>query len=845
MSQDEEDRLQTYRDKRSADATTEPFGEGSPEDRARRIRRPLVFVVQKHAARRTHYDLRLEFDGILRSWAVPHGISLDPSVKRFAALTEDHPLEYRDFEGVIPEGNYGAGSMIVWDRGTYVPMEKEGEGFDEGKLLFELHGYKLRGTWTLIRTKRGEGKDWLLIKKPDGGAVQGEHEFDETSVISGLTVEELASGSSRAEEIRALAQEAGATRMKAPVPLEPMLCESQSEPFDDDGWVFELKYDGYRALARRDAGRSELRYRSGRNATDAFPDVRRTLDALPFEHFVLDGEIVVLDDDGRPNFQRLQKRAKFVRPTDLDRGTLDHPATYYAFDLLEFDGHDLRRLPLTTRKAALAKLLPGAGPVRLADHVPARGRALFDQVRQLGLEGIVGKRADSRYTPGRSPSWLKIRIDRTDDFVVVGYRLPKDSRTGLGALHLASHVGDELTYVGRVGSGFSEQLLEQLRETLDTIRIDEAPCVGDTRSGTEDVWVQPRLVCEVRYREITEGLQLRLPVFLRMRDDKSARECELRDEPGLPLEEVLDADDPPPPAPVEHRVVVSNPDKLFWPASGHTKSDLVEYYRTIAPWILPYLRDRPIVVTRYPDGIEGKSFFQKNAPPFVPDWLVTKTVWSEQAEREITYFVCNDTESLAYLANLAAIPLHVWSSRIQDLQRPDWCVIDLDPKGAPFDHVVRVAREIHALCEAVGMPSFVKTSGSTGIHVFMPLAGQVTHEQSRQLAQIIARIVSDRLRNIATIARSLSRREGKVYVDFGQNGHGRLIASPFSVRPRAGATVSTPLHWDEVVEGLDIDRFTIDTVPERFGQLEGDPFRPVLDTQVDLQQVLGALAERL
>jgi bifunctional non-homologous end joining protein LigD len=799
-------------------------------------------VVQKHAARRLHWDLRLEFDGVLRSWAVPHGPSLDPDTKRLAVLTEDHPIEYRDYEGVIPEGNYGAGAMIVWDRGTYVPMEKKGEGFDEGKLLFELRGYKLRGVWTLVRTKRGEGKEWLLIKKPDGAAAEGEPAFDERSVLSGLTIEEMASGSDRAERILELASAAPHTKSGAS--FEPMLCEVRSDPFDDEKWLFELKYDGYRLIAKRAGDQVTLRYRSGRSATDAFPDVVTTLSALPFDDFVLDGEVVVLDDDGRPNFQRLQKRAKFNRSRDVDRAVLDHPATYYAFDLLAFGELDLRTLPLVHRKQALTEMLPGAGPVRLADHIPARGTALFDQVRQLDLEGIVGKRGDSEYRAGRSPHWLKIRVDRSDDFVIVGYRHPKGSRTGVGSLLVASHVGPTLTYLGRVGSGMSVDLLNALRDVLDSIRRDTPPCAGDLPRSDADTWVEPRLVCEVRFREITEALQLRQPVFLRMREDKSPDECELRDEPGKitdrPEDDVAEGTDG-----EQRNVVISNPDKVFWPEQGYTKLDLIDYYRAVSPWLLPYLRDRPIVLTRYPDGIEGKSFFQKNAPPYVPDWLTTKTVWSEHAKREIAYFVCNDIESLTYIANMGAIPLHVWASRIHDLQKPDWCVLDLDPKGAPFPDVVRIALEIKSLCDEIDLPSFCKTSGSTGLHVFLPLGGQCTHEQSRMLAQILARVVSERLRDIATIARSLERRDGKVYIDFGQNGHGRLIASPFSARPVTAASVSTPLRWEEVNDELDISTFTIKNVPERFRALQADPMADVMALQIDLHAVLGRLAEML
>jgi len=584
---------------------------------------------------------------------------------------------------------------------------------------------------------------------------------------------------------------------------------------------------------------------------------------------VIDGEVVVLDDDARPNFQRLQKRALLLRSRDVDRAMREHPVVLYAFDLLVFDDFDVRSLPLRRRKELLRMLLPPAGAVRYTDHVERQGEALYQQVLALGLEGIVGKRGDSPYVAGRSSHWLKVRTEHTADFAIVGYTEPEGTRVGLGALHLAAvdpAQGGVLVYVGRVGTGFTDALLTELRARLDPARRATPACVGAVAPGKKHVWVDPQLVAEVRFKHVTDDGLLRHPVFLRLRDDKPIADCVVParahagasgDEPdsvAVPpeaeAEPEAEPDDPPDDdalaqalatsEPSARNVVISNPEKLFWPDDGYRKKDLVAFYRAVAPWLLPYLRDRPLVLTRFPDGIAGKSFFQKNAPPYVPPWLRTKTMWSEHAEREIEYFVCDEVDAIAYVANLATIPLHVWGSRLADLQHPDWCILDLDPKGAPFPHVVRIARAIHELCEDIGMPSFLKTSGSTGLHVLLPLGCRFTFEQCRQLGEVIARVVSQRLRDIATIERVVRQRGGKVYIDFGQNGHGRLLVAPLSVRPLPRAPVSTPLEWDELDEAMDMHDFNMATVVARL-ESKGDPMLPVLDLRPDLPAILDKL----
>jgi bifunctional non-homologous end joining protein LigD len=554
---------------------------------------------------------------------------------------------------------------------------------------------------------------------------------------------------------------------------------------------------------------------------------------------VLDGELVAIDHAGRPSFQRLQQRAQLRRSLDIRHAAVENPVTFYAFDLLGFEDFDLRPLPLAERKDLLRKVVPATGVIRFLDHIEGEGKLLYDQVQKLGLEGIVAKRADAPYKPGRSAIWLKIRTRRTEDFVVVGFTAPKGSRSGLGALLLGSFQDGVLTFTGRAGSGFTEKQLVELRKTLEAIRLSEPSCSGPVPQENGASWVEPRLVCEVEYTEWTEEGLLRQPVFLRFRDDKRPEECVFRGA-DLPSKAPIMGS----PAASPPTSEFTNLKKVFWPDEGYTKGDLIEYYRRISPWILPYLEDRPVVLTRYPDGISGKSFYQMDAPTFVPDWVRTERMYSEQAEREIDHFICDDEQSLLYLVNLGTIPLHVWASRTADITHPDWCVLDLDPKGAPFTDVVTVALACHALCDEIGLPNMVKTSGSSGLHVLIPLGCQCRHDQARSLGELLARIITSELPAITTLARQVSRRDGKVYVDYLQNGSGRLIVAPFSVRPLPGAPVSTPLRWSEMTPELDIRRFTIANVAQRMQKLKRDPLRDVLKLKPDIEAALDRIRTR-
>ena len=837
--------LDTYRAKRTGGATPEPMASTAAPGRG-----PRMFVVHQHDATRMHWDLRLEIDGVLCSWAVPRAPTLDPDEKRLAVKVENHPLDYVHFEAVIPVGNYGAGPIIAWDRGAFCPVGDPAQGLRDGEIKFDLHGYKLVGAFTLVHTGKGRrgqqggrgSNDWLLIKKRDEHArafLAAGAPLPATSVLSGLTVDELAAHAPRHAALVAELATLGVPRRPLPPgAVLPMLCQVGDAPFSDPGWVFELKYDGFRLLAHGGRGHAVLRYRSGNDATDRYPELTSALRALPVGNLVLDGEVVVLDAEGRPEFARLGARAQLTRAAEIERAAIAEPVTYVVFDLLGAAGHDLRDLPLHARKALLQRLLPPVGPLRYAEHIPARGEALLAEVVARGLEGIVAKRAAAPYRGRRSPDWLKLKADPEADFVVCGYTPPKGSRAGLGALHLCVREGDAWVWAGKVGTGFSDALLGELAAEL-AAQPRWTPTFPRP-AGSRDVrWVEPTLVAQVRYCEWPEGGALRFPVFVRLRRDKPLAECTRpvrRTGRAAPTAAPVVLEAPP-----ARELRLTRLDKVLWPADGITKGELIAYYRAIAPHLLPYLRDRPVVLHRYPDGIDGEMFYQKDMPDWIPPWLRTTTLWSEHSQREIHYVLLDDADGLAYVANLASIPLHAWASRTTSLERPDWAIVDLDPKNAPREHVVPLALAIHALCEAVGLPNHVKTSGQTGLHVLIPLGGQCTFDQARTLAYLLGLIIERQHPTMATTARNPAARGGRVYLDWGQNAHGQLLVAPFSARPVPGAPVSMPLTWDEVTPDLDPRRFHLRNALARVSAWPVDPCRRVLDERPDLARVLDAL----
>jgi bifunctional non-homologous end joining protein LigD len=780
-------------------------------------------------------------DGVLKSWAVPKGPSVRSSEKRLAVLVEDHPVEYADFEGVIPPGNYGAGPVIVWDRGRYRLLKGDNplEELTSGKLEVEFFGFKLRGKWTLVRMS-GKEKEWLLLKMADG-FVNDEELTDRypESVLSGLTVEELREVPTKLTSLRQRLES-----LKAPLDkvsartLRPMLASTGDRPFSGKEWLFEIKCDGVRVLASRMDEAVELYGRNGQDITARYPEVARALRALPAKRFVIDGEIVAMDESGRPNFQRLQARMHLQNPFDIDRARATVPVIGIFFDCLSLEGRDLRRFSLIERKECLRLLLPTRGVIRYSDHVFEHGEAFFEAASEQRLEGIVAKKIESKYLVGRSNDWIKLKCQLRQEFVIGGYTEPQGSRGYFGALHLGLYEQNRLVYVSKVGTGFDEQTLKTVWTKLQSLSRPTSPFDIGTPTGRGHHWVEPKLVCEVRFTDWTKDGGIRHPTFLGLREDKRPEECFREGEVQLNLL--------PPPSPPTSRpeVKVTNPKKVFWPKEGYTKGELLAYYESVAPLLLPYLKNRPLVLTRYPDGITGKSFFQKDAPDFIPEWVRTERIYSKEAEREIDYFIVNDLETLRYIVNLGTIPLHLWSSQLGSLDRPDWLVLDLDPKDAPFFHVVKVARTLHQILAELGLASYVKTSGATGLHILVPLGASYSHEETRTFARLLALLGVEAEPELATIARPVRARGGKVYIDFVQNGHGRTIVAPFSVRPLPGAPVSCPLHWEELTSRLTPQRFTIRTAVARFEKL-GDPLAPVLTSSVDMAAAISGIESRL
>lgn len=609
------------------------------------------------------------------------------------------------------------------------------------------------------------------------------------------------------------------------------LCEPREAAFTKDGWYFELKLDGFRLLAAKEQGAPRLLLRRGRDATAQFPEIAEALRAISATDFILDGELVIQDERGHPIFQRLLKRSTLARPTEISALARELPAVYFAFDLLALDGKDLRGLPLKARKELLAGLLPAKdGRVRLLDHVEREGEALLAEVKRLGLEGVVAKKADAPYRGERSSDWQKVALKHVADFAIVGWA------GDLGALHLAVHDGKGFVYAGKVGSGLNPGKLKPILATLEKNELKAPACRGEIDEEEDDRWTRPQLVVEVRYKNWPPELSIREPAFLRFRDDKLPHQCV--PPAGAVLQPLRKGDRAPTAAELPPpRWPLSNPRKVLWPDDGITKQQLYDYYRAVSPWLLPYLKDRPLMMTRYPDGIRGKNFFQRALPKKAPEWVrFFDTTGPDGAVQQI---VCDDLRTLEWLANLAAIPLHIPAHRLSTLERADWCVVDFDPKKAPFADVVTLALSLHALCDSIGLPNYVKTTGSSGLHVLIPLGATVPHGAAVTLAELLGTMLLRKHGDIATMERVVEKRGGKVYLDCWQNG--RLIAAPFCVRPVPGASVSMPIEWTEVGPSLTPRAFTIFNVLDRL-QAKGDSMAPVLGAAAPLQQALERLA---
>jgi bifunctional non-homologous end joining protein LigD len=722
----------------------------------------------------------------------------------------------------------------------------------KGSFHVVLHGKKLHGEYILVRTKQGKENSWLLFRKRALSSTEQELVELDRSVISGRTMEEITRDApfSDAETATIAIDLSDAPNASMPHDIKPMLATPLAKPFDEPNWFFEVKWDGYRAIAEIDREQVHLYSRNKLSFGRRFAPIVDSLQHLGHQA-VLDGEVVVLDQNGKPQFQLLQGYQK------AGTGTL----IYQVFDLLYLDGHDLRKLPLRRRKEILVGLIDNLPNIKVSEHVQQHGTAFYDAVSRSGLEGVVAKDARSKYREGfRSQSWLKIKTHLRQEAVIGGFTQPRGSRSGLGALVLGVYDNGDLVYIGHAGSGFSDQALADLRSRLGTLVQKACPFGKRPKNSAPVHWVQPRLVCEVSFAAWTDGGHMRHPVFLGLREDKDAATVR-RELPqtshvaaqSAPLAAKPDPiDTPKPNGQANQRVMIdghvvqlTNLQKIYWPEDGYSKGDLIRYYREVAGFILQHLKDRPQSLHRHPNGIHGKSFFQKDVshqPP--PDWVQTVTLTSEGDGKKARSIVCQDEATLVYLANLGCIELNSWNSRIETLDQPDYVVLDLDPENVPFDRVIEAAQTTRMVLENVGAEPICKTSGKRGLHVCIPFGAVYSHEQAKHFAELIARIVNARLPSSTSLVRSPSLRQERVYLDYLQNGKGKTLAAAYSARPYPKATVSAPLKWTEVRRGLDPGKFTMRTMPKRLENV-GDLWEPVLGSGLDLPGCLERLAALL
>jgi bifunctional non-homologous end joining protein LigD len=841
-----EDELERYRQKRDPLRTNEPFGaERKVSSGGTWAGR---FVVHLHAARQRHYDLRLQVGRSLKSFAVPRGPTFDPDERRLAVNTEEHPLEYADFEDVIPEGNYGAGPMIAWDVGRVSYLEHTAEdGELGGKIDFVLHGHKLRGRFGLVRTKRGAGNEWLLLKKRDEFSRKGDEITVQApeSVLSGLTVDELSGRAALALAIEARAAGLGASeRALDVVRREPMLTALSGARLDDPERLYELKLDGVRIVADKQGRAVTLRYRNGGVCSASYPEIVRAVETLPGERLVLDGEIVAFDARGRPRFQRLGSRIHARRALDVARAVAETAVKYLVFDLLALGAHDLTELPLAERKKLLRELVRGKGLVQVLDHLDGRGVELFAFCESEGLEGVVAKRRESvyRFGPRRGDDWVKIKCEIEDDFVVVGFVEGQGARQTLGALCVGSYDGEALRYRGRVGSGLDDTTIDEFLRLFAAREAGEPsvslPLPDEAKAAR---WVRPELVVSVRHAGFSDDGRLRHPVFRGLRADVDPRSCVAA--PNGEVAPPAAAIEPEAVEPAARRagLVLSNRDKVFWAAEGYTKGDLLAYYESVAPVLLAFLSRRPVVLVRHPDGIEGKSFFQWNVPRGTPDWIRRMTLEDPDEPGKAKHcFLIDDVDSLLYVINLGCIPLHVLAFREQAREFCDFITFDLDLGDQVFARAIEMALTLREILTELGLPAYVKTSGQGGLHVLTPLGPQVSFDTAKLLVELVGRLATARHASFATMERRIDKRYGRMYVDTGQTGPSRTIVSPYSVRAFAGAQVSTPLFWDELSGALEPSRLTIMTVPARLAELS-DPFANLLEERPDIPQAIQRL----
>jgi bifunctional non-homologous end joining protein LigD len=801
----------------------------------------LTFVVQRHYASQLHYDFRLELDGVLKSWAVPKGPSMDPGDKRLAMMVEDHPYDYRNFEGIIPEGNYGAGVVMIWDKGTYTSLAGKREddakalraGLKSGDLKFRLNGKILKGDFALVKLRSAEDNSWLLIKHKDEFAQKNFNSEDyvpeKIKALKNNRNGEAAAITQKEEKHvkkSAADPEITADDEDEPVagkPYQPMMAKLEAKVFDDDDWIYERKLDGYRAIGYT-GDKARLISRNDKDFSKNYKKIVDILKKVP-QRAILDGELVIEDEKGKSGFQDIQ---------NYNGDTQTLKLKYYVFDLLNLDGHDLRGMELIKRKQLLKTL---AGSIDSPDviyneHVVKKGSALFEKARKEGWEGIIGKDSHSYYQSGkRSEQWQKFKLQNSQEAIICGYTAPEGSRKRFGSLILGIKPGEKLQYIGNCGTGFSESGIEELYKKMHPLETDEKPFDEKISRRGKITWLEPKLVCEVWYAEWTADQHLRQPVFKGLRMDKKPEKVVMETpDKQLADEELIIIG--------HNKLKMTHLNKVFWKEEGITKGQLVNYYRDMAERIVPYLKDKPLSMRRQPNGAGDPGFFQKDTDTaHLPDFIKTEALYSESNSKNVNYIIGDDAATLLYMVNLGCIEINPWLSSYKHPDKPDFVVIDLDPHDVPFSYCVEAALKAKDVFDRMELKTFIKTSGSKGLHIYCYVGAKYDYDFTRMFAEYTANLIHDELPDITSVERNPAKRKNKVYIDFLQNSRGQTVACPYSVRPKPGATVSTPLHWSEVTNSLKLSDYTIFNIKDRV-QMIDDPWKKLTDTEADLKDAL-------
>ena len=898
--------LSVYKAKRSFDKTPEPAGKKGQSKNGH------LFVIQKHRATALHYDFRLEADGVLKSWAVPKGPSLNPKDKRLAMAVEDHPVDYAEFEGIIPEGEYGGGTVMVWDYGSYIPdpaTPNVSKAIKNGELKFTLKGEKLGGSWALVHTHE---RQWLLIKHRDEFATEDSIADEEPrSVFTGRTLAEIAKDeggnvekaatgdpasvekSKRGKRQPASAPRSRARRSKtkktesteddvempaaaipAPMPkaVHPMLATLVDEPFSSDEWVFETKWDGVRTICFLKDGKHRFVSRRQNDVTSKYPEVGHIGNVLTADNAILDGEIVALDREGIPRFQLLQPRFGLKLTREQTVSDEEYTIVYYLFDLIYLNGYDLSNVDLRTRKELLRSIIGSDEFIRYSEHIEEDGKKFFEQIEKVQLEGMIAKRADSLYVQKRTRDWLKVKTLQRSEVVIAGYTEPRRSRNHFGALVMGLYDGNKLKYIGHTGGGFNQKTLKQVFDLMQPLRTDRNPFSTSIKTNEAVQWIEPKLVAEVKFSEWTGDGHMRQPIYLGLRDDKDPKECRLekkshtkaiiKEEPSSKQKTTVRSQTKSSKI-AAATILLSNNlkgnltvkttggvvslthlDKVLWPRDKYAKRDLLKYYYQIAQYLLPYVKERPLILKRYPNGIDEQPFHQHTIQS-PPDFVDTH-VRDKNDDDDVVYAVCNNVASILYVANLGSISFHPWSARRQTPQKPDWILFDLDPGQASFGQVLEVALILREQLSRIGLDCYPKTSGSKGVHVYVPVKNVYAHDQIVQFATLIAHLAAAAHPDLIEIERMTSKRKkGRVYLDHLQNGFGKSLAAPYSVRARDHAPVSTPLTWEEVKKGKFKNQdFTIKNLLKRVEKV-GDLFKGALTQKQSLNQALSKIEKEL